>query len=72
MFETGLLDRAYGRYRPNIDNCLVNNLRNEAKTAQLRLIDIYVIFVILGLGLGVALLTFLVEVIVMPLLFRLF
>lgn len=72
MFETGLLNRIYGRYRPNIDKRLVNNRKNEAKTAQLKLIDIYVIFFILGVGLGLALLTFLIEVIVMPLLLRLF
>lgn len=63
LWENGLLKRWITKYYPNIEKCRVKNWKPTGKASALKLNDMWGAFVLLGLGLSVSFLIYLMELI---------
>ena len=59
FWEYGIMEKIRKNYRPNIDKCLIRPVK--PKMTVLSLVDLSSAFLILGIGLGTAILVFFLE-----------
>ncbi|XP_057376140.1 ionotropic receptor 93a-like [Daphnia carinata] len=62
--ESGLLDHWLKQYTPNVDKCMVGKSKPHERVVPFTLLDLSSAFLLLGIGIGLCLFAFLLELIV--------
>lgn len=61
--ESGLLDHWLKQYTPNVDKCMVGKSKAHERMIPFSLLDLSSAFLLLGIGIGLCLFAFLLELI---------